>query len=96
MKIETYNPSEILGSFVREYKIIDSNEQITNHILPGTSIVLVIRFNMPLLCIKGVIRKTPASLGLGISPVTRQIIYSDGVKRLLVLFKEDGVPASTT
>lgn len=93
MKIETYYPSEILSPFVREYKIIESNEQITNHILPDTAIVLAFRFNMPLLRINGVIRKTPGSLVTGISPIARQITYSDGAKTLLVLFKEGGASA---
>ncbi|WPU97807.1 helix-turn-helix domain-containing protein [Mucilaginibacter sp. cycad4] len=93
MKIETYFPSAILSRFIREYKIVESQEAATNYVLPDTAIVLAFRFNMPLVNIGGFLRNPPGTLVTGISPSARNIAYPKGAKTLLILFREGGAAA---
>jgi AraC-like DNA-binding protein len=86
MKITTHYPSEILKPFIREYKIVESDSDAVNEILPDTAIVMVFRYNMSEINAP----KGGRSLVTGISPKIRSVNYSSGMRTLLVLFREGG------
>jgi hypothetical protein len=43
MKIEDYTPTELRRPFIKAYKIIESQEEMTNRVVPGTSSTIAFR-----------------------------------------------------
>lgn len=92
MKMTEYRPNEQLRPFVKAYRIIESQEGITNRVLSSTSFALAFRLQgqvsyihcedaiaLPAITLTG-LRKTP-----------RLIKYGQNSATLIVLFKEQGV-----
>lgn len=90
MKFERYHPLQILKPFVKEYKIIESEQDVINRILPDTSIVMAFRFGTGEVRMEGMASVIPLSLVSGISKSLRHIEHTKGSKTLLVLFTEVG------
>jgi AraC-like DNA-binding protein len=93
MKMEKFEPSEILKPFVDDFMVIESHHEMTNRILPGTSLVMAFRF-------KGITfsdgksnSSIPAFSITGITKTYRIIQYSNDTGVLLVRFKEGGAAA---
>lgn len=94
MKLEEFIPTEILRPFIKAYRIIESQEELENRVLPNTSIAIAFRFkgdnsyttdtgktNLPTITFSGLRRSV------------RLINYSKNTSTLIVLFKECGASA---
>lgn len=94
MNIETYHPSGQLSPYIKNYLVIESEDERVNRIFPGTSLVMAFRY-------KGQIRHFTNSFYEGLPPFVlsgmrksgRLINYSKGAGNILVLFKEAGARA---
>ncbi len=91
--IQSHIPVPLLRPFVREFRIIESEKEEVNRILPDTSIVMVFRFNLPTIVINGSSLSNPFAVVSGISESMRSIRYAKGVKTLVVMFTEVGAAA---
>ncbi|MBM9577076.1 AraC family transcriptional regulator [Leptospira sp. 201903070] len=91
MNIKTFTPNRFLKSYIKEYRILESETQRENRILPNSSIVLTFR-------IRGDVRIEERSkengipvLGIaGLRKSARLIRYSEKASMLLVNFQEGG------
>lgn len=94
MKITDFEPADILKPFIKAYKIIETDRERINKILPGTSVTLAFR-------LKGhtTYSSTPGQLTIpavvlsGLRRSVRDIHYAPGTATLVVLFQEGGAPA---
>lgn len=94
MNIENYIPTEKLSPFIKAYRIIESDDELVNRVLPDTSLAIAFRYrgqvnyltengkeNLPVSVISG-LRK---SLGL--------FNYYKNTAAIVVLFKDTGASA---
>ncbi len=44
MKISDYIPTELLKPFIKTYRIIESQDELVNRVLPNTSFAIAFRF----------------------------------------------------
>jgi len=94
MKFETHTPTVLLRPFVKRYTIVESGNEITNRILPGTSFALAFRIRGQISYIShnkkiGV----PRTALSGLKKSVRLINYARQSAAIIVLFKETGVSA---
>ncbi|HET9486205.1 MAG TPA: helix-turn-helix domain-containing protein [Chryseosolibacter sp.] len=91
MTIQDFTPAKILQPFVKTYRIIESQEGLTNRVVPNTSLAIALR-------IKGQNSYSTASGVSDLPDITlsglrksvRLINYSKNASTLIVLFKECG------
>lgn len=94
MKMEAYLPTELLRPFVKSYLIIESQEELVNRVLPGTSLAVAFR-------IKGQVNyltdssstALPSTAISGLRKSVRLINYSKNTSTLIVSFTETGANA---
>ena len=94
MKLQKFYPNPTLAPFIREYMIIETVLQISNHIMPDTSVVMAFRY-------KGCIENTegitsvvlPNAMVTGLKKSVRNYTYSAHTGNLLVIFRESGIRA---
>lgn len=94
MKLEEYQPTELLKPFIKAYRIVESEDEITNRILPNTSFALAFRY-------KGQVsyksdnkqELLPTSTISGLRKSVRLIHYIKDSATIIVLFKETGARA---
>jgi AraC-like DNA-binding protein len=94
MKIIDFIPTEQLKPFVKTYRIIESEDELTNRVLPSTSLAIAFR------C-KGEVNyiqenrhdKLPLSTISGIRKSVLLINYAKDTATLVVQFKETGAKA---
>lgn len=91
MIFNEYIPSELLRPFIKAYRIIESKNEITNRVLPNTSLAIAFRYkgqNSYLIDNKRDI--LPAFTFSGLRKSVRLINYSPNTSTFIVLFKENG------
>lgn len=94
MKLEEYIPNELLRPFIKTYRIIESQDEMTNRVLPNTSLTIAFRY-------KGKVgyksdnstNFLPASTISGLRKSVRLIQYLKDTATIIVLFKETGAKA---
>lgn len=92
MTIGTFIPSAQLQPFVKAYTVIESQNEITNRILPGTSFALVFRINGQISYLNGSCKNDlPTVVLSGLKKSFRLINYAPCSTAIIVLFKETGV-----
>lgn len=90
----TYSPSSYLQPFIRRYLIIESEEAVTNKVLPNTSLAISFRCKGEVSYVNGNSHhKLPATVISGLRRSVRLIHYEPGTANLIVLFTESGAAA---
>ncbi|MHA4809049.1 helix-turn-helix domain-containing protein [Flavitalea flava] len=109
MKLEHYHPIAVLQPYIRSYLIIDSDKEVSNTILPDSSLIMAFRYKgkVTILDPEGPAGKEggqaqkqrevpvilPASVITGLRKTPRIINYAPGTANVLVVFKEGGANA---
>lgn len=94
MKIIDFIPTEQLKPFVKTYRIIESEDELTNRVLPSTSLAIAFRCKGDVNYIKeNQHDKLPVSTISGIRKSVRLINYAKDTATLVVQFKEAGAKA---
>jgi AraC-like DNA-binding protein len=94
MKILDFIPTEQLRPFIKTYRIIESQDELINRVLPNTSLAIAFRCNGDVNYIKENSKeKLPISTISGIRKSARLINYSKNTTTLVVQFKETGASA---
>lgn len=94
MKIEEHLPAKLLRPFVKAYNIIESEDMVTNRVLPNSAVAMAFRFrgkNAYLNDKKSILLPTATLSGLRRS--VRLIHYLPNTSTIVVLFKEAGASA---
>ena len=94
MKLEEYIPTELLRPFIKTYRIIESQGEMTNRVLPNTSLAIAFRYKGQV-TYKSDNTQTflPASTISGLRKSVRLIHYQENTATIIVLFKETGAKA---
>ncbi|MFA5327056.1 MAG: helix-turn-helix domain-containing protein [Prolixibacteraceae bacterium] len=94
MKIEDFPPTDILKPFIKTYRIIESQEELENRVLPNTSLAIAFRFKGVNAYNTGTEKiHLPGITFSGLRKSVRLINYSKNTSTLIVLFKEYGASA---
>lgn len=94
MKLEEYIPNELLRPFIKSYRIVESEVEMTNRILPGTSLAVAFRFKGQVSYVSDHKQELlPASTISGLRKSVRLIHYLQNSATIIVLFKETGAKA---
>lgn len=94
MKLEEYLPTAILRPFIKACRIIESQDEVVNRILPNTSIALAFRCKGQVSDISdNTSEPLPRTSISGLRKSVRRIHYADNSATLVVLFGEAGAGA---
>lgn len=94
MNITDFIPTEKLKPFVKTYKIIESQYELENRVLPSTSLAMAFRFKGQNSYNTGFGKTQLPNITLsGLRKSVRMINYSENTATLIVLFKECGAAA---
>ena len=94
MKIVDLIPTEQLKPFIKTYRIIESQDEMVNRVLPNTSLAIAFRCKGNVTYIRENHHdKLPISTISGIRKSVRLINYSKDTTTIVVQFKEAGVKA---
>ncbi|KQX08826.1 helix-turn-helix transcriptional regulator [Flavobacterium sp. Root420] len=94
MKIVDFIPTEQLKPFVRTYRIIESQDELVNRVLPNTSLAIAFRCKGNVNYIReNRYDNLPISTISGIRKSVRLINYSEQTVTIVILFKEAGAKA---
>ena len=94
MRIEEYIPTELLRPFIKAYRIVESEVEMTNRILPGTSLVVAFRYKGQVSYLSDDREELlPASTISGLRKSVRLIHYLQDSATIVVQFKETGAKA---
>lgn len=94
MKIEEYAPADLLKPYIRAYRIVESQDELVNRVIPNDSFALAFRLNGQISYINGAEKNSlPGATLSGLRKSVRLIHYAPHTSALIVLFKETGVPA---
>jgi hypothetical protein len=91
MTVTNFIPADILKPFIEAYRIIESQEELENRVLPNSSIVIAFRLKG-----QNSYRSETEKISLsgiaisGLRKSVRLINYSKNTSTLIVLFKECG------
>lgn len=92
MQTNEYIPSTLLKPFVKSYRIIKSDSELVNRIVPNTSFAMVFRFGGQIanLSQTGKVPFVTATFS-GLRKSVRLINYAPNTQSLIILFTETGV-----
>lgn len=94
MIFNEYIPTELLRPFIKAYKIIESKNELTNRVLPNTSLAIAFRFKgQNGYIIDNKRYDLPTSTFSGLRKSVRLINYSQNTSTIIILFKESGAAA---
>lgn len=94
MNIIDFIPTEQLKPFIKTYRIIESEDELVNRVLPSTSLAIAFRCKGDVNYIKeNQKNKLPISTISGIRKSVRLINYAKDTATLVVQFKEAGAKA---
>ena len=94
MMFSVHEPAHILKPFIRQYLVIDSEDGTENKILPGTSMVMALRYKGEVgHLIDGRKNALPQSVLSGLRKSARIVNYSKNAGTILVTFKEAAATA---
>lgn len=94
MNFQTYIPSKALSPFVKNYLIIDAQQEQLNKVLPETHLVMAFRYKGRVdQLINNVTHTLAPAVISGLRKSERLLKYTENTGNLLVLFKEAGASA---
>jgi AraC-like DNA-binding protein len=94
MKIEDFIPTESLQPFIKTFRIIESQKELANRVLPNTSLAIAFRFSgKNSYSIDTGENQLPQTTFSGLRKSVRIINYESNTSTLIVLFKECGAAA---
>lgn len=93
MNLERYQPTDWLRLFVQAFLVIESDDGITNRVLPDTSLVIAFRYKGLMFDAHNQLVTIPSSVLTGLQPASRMITYANHTATVLVLFREGGAAA---
>lgn len=94
MNIEEYIPTEILQPFIKAFRIIESQDDLINRVVPSTSFAIAIRLKGQIAYIQDNHKITlPTAIFSGLRKSARLINYAPETAALIVLFTATGVSA---
>jgi AraC-like DNA-binding protein len=94
MKFEAHLPAVPLTPFIKGYLIIESQEEVVNKVLPGTSLAIAFRFRGQTNYINDQLKDAlPVSTISGLRRSVRLINYLKDSSTIVILFKEGGATA---
>lgn len=94
MKITDFAPSQMLRPFIKCYRIVEGQDELTNRVLPNTSLAIAFRLGGQVSYAAGMeVGKLPAFTLSGLRKSARLINYSNTTSTLVVLFQEGGASA---
>ena len=94
MKITDFLPSPMLRPFIKCYRVVEGKEEITNRVLPGTSLAIAFRLAGQVSYASGADAGIlPPITFSGLRKSARLIHYSWSASTLVVLFREGAASA---
>ncbi|UII32318.1 helix-turn-helix domain-containing protein [Fulvivirga ulvae] len=94
MKLTEYQPTSQLRPFIKAYRIIESDDEIINRVVPGTSFALAFRFKGQIAYLDKNNKQTlPSATFSGLRKTVRLINYAPKTAALIVMFTETGASA---
>ncbi len=94
MKVERFSPSVALLPFIREYIIIETDEEFDSKAIPDTSIVMAFRYKGAVQRMEGEGKEALAAAVIsGIRKSVRLFHYTHQTANLLVVLNEAGIAA---
>src|SRR5580692_12173379 len=94
MEIETHIPTKSLSPYIKAFRIIETNDDLVNSVMPDTSLVMAFRFKGQVSGLEDDVKTAfPSFMISGLRKSGRQINYAKGSGNILVLFKEAGANA---
>ena len=94
MKVSEYIPTKLLSPFIKAYRIIESEDELVNRVLPNTSLTIAFRFKGQNSYIADTKHSgLPTSTFSGLRKSVRLINYAPKTSTIIVLFKETGASA---
>lgn len=94
MQISDHLPAKLLNPFIKAYRIIESEEELVNRVLPNTSLTVAFRFKGQNSYIADTKHSSlPTSTFSGLRKSVRLINYAPNTSTIIVLFKETGASA---
>jgi len=89
MQIEAYIPTAALRPFILKYLVVESVDELTNRVLPDTSVVMVFRYKGTVSYLTGDSKmNVPSAAVSGLRRSVRLINYTSGTGNILVMFRE--------
>lgn len=94
MKVDEFIPSDILKPFIKVYRIIESQDEMTNRVLPNTSLAIAFRYKGQVSYVSdNEQEQLPVSTISGLRKSVRLIHYWKNSATIVVLFKVAGAKA---
>lgn len=94
MKMEEYTPTTLLRPFIKAYKIIESQDELVNRVVPDTSFAIAFRFKGQISYVTDAGKTIlPAATFSGLRKSVRLINYLPQTAALIVQFEETGISA---
>src|SRR5579872_2463673 len=94
MNVEKFLPEPILTPYIKEFLIIESDQEFDNTLIPDVSIVLSFRFRGIVLGVDADSEDAFPSIAIsGLRKTARHIRYAGGSANFLVVFREGGLAA---
>jgi AraC-like DNA-binding protein len=94
MKIDTHIPSKSLSPYIKAFRIIETNDDLVNRVVPDTSLVMAFRFKGQVSGLQDDVKTAfPSLMVSGLRKSGRQINYAKDSGNVLVIFKEIGANA---
>lgn len=94
MQMHTYIPTEKLRPFIKAYRIVESQGELVNRILPDTSFALAFRLRGEIAYVHETGKTVlPGTTFSGLRKSARLINYKSNSAALVVLFNETGISA---
>lgn len=94
MKMDVYMPTVLLQPFVKCYRIIESQRELVNRVLPDTSLTMVFRYKGQInYLLDDDLSKLPMAVVSGLRISARLINYAACSAAVIVQFKEGGAGA---
>src|SRR5579872_84999 len=94
MTVERFLPPPILAPYIREFMVIESDQEFDNALIPDVSIVLSFRFRGIVLSVDADREDAfPSIVISGLRKTARHIRYTGGSANFLVIFREGGIAA---
>ena len=91
MKFEEFIPTELLRPFIKTYRIIESQDEMVNRVLPNTSLALAFRYKGQVSYLTDKSQDNlPTSTISGLRKSVRLIHYMNDTATIIILFKETG------
>jgi AraC-like DNA-binding protein len=94
MIFSEYIPTELLRPFVKAYRIIESNSELINRVVPNTSLAIAFRFKGKIgYIVNGEQNNLPIATFSGLRKSVRFIKYCGNSSAIIVQFNETGASA---